>query len=537
MRTSFIAATLLLSSPSIAQLTPTAVIRPFASVTQPVLVTAPPNNPDHVFIVDRTGRIQLHNASTGAFISTFLDARALTSTAGDGGLLCIAFSPTYATDGTFYIYHNSGPNSDGVIARYRVSANPLLADPSSREIVLRYPRPIGHNGGWLGFSPIDHTLYLAVGDGGNASNPDPLNRSQTLVDSFFGKVLRINPVGDDFPDNPDKNYSIPPNNPFVDAFGDDEVWAFGLRNPWRCSFDRATGDLWIADVGQDAWEELNVELAPFSGGRNYGWKCLEGSLCTGFGSCDCLDPALTPPLLQFPHDGANCSITGGYVYRGSAIPDLHGLYLCADWCSNRIWTVDRASLTVTDRAAEFQPTPTPRITGIVAFGEDAAGEIYLCDFFGGKVSKLHPSPCTPEFTRHPTPQSVAAGTPLTLTASCFAKGPLNLRWFRGNSPLSDDARISGTATASLTIANTTPTDAGTYHLVATSPCGSSQSTVAAITINADCPSDWDLSGGVDGDDVIAFFADWDAGNADIDGSSGTDGDDVIYFFSRWDSGC
>ncbi|MFZ4575438.1 MAG: PQQ-dependent sugar dehydrogenase [Phycisphaerales bacterium] len=524
---------------AVAQLAPPAVVRPFASVLQPVMVTAPSNQTDRVYVVDRTGRIQVLNAATGASLGTFLDVRAITSTAGDGGLLCLAFSPNYATDGTFYIYHNTQPNADGVIARYHVSLNPLVADANSREIVLRYPRPIGHNGGWLGFSPLDGTLNLAVGDGGTAATPDPLNRSQNLVGSFFGKVLRIDPSGDDFPSDPDKNYSIPAGNPFVGIPGDDEVWAYGLRNPWRCSFDRLTGDFWIGDVGQDVWEEINFESAGFAGGGNYGWKCVEGTTCTSLGGCDCEDPTLRAPFVQIPHDGANCSVTGGVVYRGSALPDLYGHYLCADWCSNRLWTIDRStgSPILVDRTTELQPAPTGVSAGVVGIGEDALGEVYLCEFFGGRVLKLQPPPCTPEFTLHPGSTQVASGETLVLSASCFGAGPMSVRWTRDGSPLSDDSRISGSATGTLTILATSPADSGVYRLEATSGCGAGQSFPATVTVTGQCPADWDGSGGVDGDDVIAFFSQWDAGNADIDGSGGTDGDDVILFFSRWDAGC
>ncbi len=525
----------ILAAPAAAQLAPTAVIRPFTTATQPVFVTAPASQADRVYIVDRSGRVQVHDSSTGTLMGTFLDVRSITSTAGDGGLLCLAFSPGYADDGAFYVYQNIQPNADAVIARYHVSNNPLAADAASREVILRYPRPIGHNGGWLGFSPLDGTLRLAVGDGGTAANPDPLNRAQNLVGSFFGKVLRIDPYGDDFPADPDKNYRIPAGNPFVGIFGDDEVFAYGLRNPWRCSFDRATGEFWIGDVGQDTWEEINFEPAGFGGGRNYGWKCLEGSLCTGFGGCDCGDASITAPLLQLPHDGANCSITGGYVYRGAAITSLQGSYICSDWCSARLWSA--AGATLADRTDEFQPLSGARIAGIASLGEDAAGELYFCDFFGGKVHKLHAPPCAPEFTVAPVPATLVEGATLELTASCFGAPPVAVQWTLDGGALTDDARISGSSTGALRITGITGADAGVYRLVATSGCGASQSPPAPIAVTPACPSDWDGSGGVDGDDVIAFFADWDANDADIDGSGGTDGDDVITFFYHWDANC
>lgn len=493
--------------------------------------------PYAVFGVDRTGRIMTFDRSTGAPLGVALDVRILTNTGGDGGLLSAAFSPDFLIDRYLYIYHNSGPNGDGTLARYEMHGEPPVASSASRTIILQYPRPIGHNGGWMGFSPIDGQLYLALGDGGTAANPDPQNRSQDLTSTFFGKILRLDPTQDSFPSDPVRNYAIPSGNPFMNAPGDDEIWAYGLRNPWRCGFDSLTGDLWIGDVGQDLWEEINFEPAGSPGGRNYGWKCTEGTACTGFGGCDCADPAIVEPFIEIPHDGLNCSVTGGTVYRGESIPSLFGSYFCTDWCSNRIWTVEPGSLSLQDRTLQIQPTDAPRLNGIVAIGEDAFGELYFCDFFGGRISRLQQASCIAEFTSQPASIGAAAGEELSIEARCFAGTDIELRWFKDGVPVFDGDRVTGSDESILRFAQLLPGDTGLYRLRARTPCGETFSQSALVNVLGGCPSDWDESGGVDGDDVISFFIDWDANNADFDFSGGTDGDDLIAFFAAWDLGC
>lgn len=513
------------------------VVRPFAAMTQPVAAISAPSVPYAVFGVDRTGRIITFDRTSGAIIGTALDIRPLTNTAGDGGLLSAAFSPDFLNDGFLYVYHNSGPAGDGTIARYQMAGDPPVANPASRTIILQYPRGIGHNGGWMGFSPLDGYLYLSLGDGGTASDPDPSNRSQDLSQPFFGKILRIDPLSDGFPNSDVRNYSIPAGNPFIGIPGDDEIWAYGLRNPWRCSFDSDTGDLWIGDVGQDLWEEINYQPATAIGGRNYGWKCTEGSSCTGFGGCDCTSQSIIRPRVQIPHDGANCSVTGGPVYRGGAIPELVGQYFCADWCSNRLWSLPPGSQNLVDRTEQLQQSTGPRLNGIVAIGEDSFGELYFCDFFGGRVSRLMPAPCLPEFNEQPASINSSPGQSGELSAHCFAKSAIELRWLKDGVPISNDDRIVGASTANLVINSLRPSDTGIYRLRARTACGETLSEFAFINVPAQCLADWDGSTGVDGDDVIAFFADWDANNADVDFSGGTDGDDLIVFFAAWDGGC
>ena len=321
----------------------------------PMQVVYVPGETSRLFGVDRLGRVRALDAATGEAIlagtqnGTVLDIQGRVFTQGDGGLLTAAFPADFATSRAFYVYYNRRGDFAGVLSRFHVNPGTLTADPAGEEVLMVTPRPNGHNGGWLGFSPVDGYLYLALGDGGTAQNPDPLNRSQTITGlEFAGKILRLDVSGrDDFPADPNRNYGIPPTNPFVGREGDDEIWSYGLRNPWRCTFDRATGDLWIGDVGQDLWEEVDFEPAGSAGGRNFGWRCMEGPSCTGLSGCVCGDGGLTGPLHVYGHD-QGCSISAGVVYRGSAIPALAGAFLYTDWCSGRVWTLRQSGGQVTE---------------------------------------------------------------------------------------------------------------------------------------------------------------------------------------------
>jgi len=285
---------------------------------------------------------------------------------GEQGLLGLAFHPDYATNGLFFVYHSSNgtvcdaSNRCTFVARYRVSAgNPNVADPLSRFELLEITQPFSnHKGGMLAFAPDGH-LYVAVGDGG--SSGDPNNNGQNL-NTLLGKLLRLD-VDSGSP------YGIPAGNPFVGVPGRDEIWAYGLRNPWRFSVDRATGDLWIADVGQGSWEEVDFQPAASTGGENYGWRLMEGAHCYNPPS-NCNDGSLVLPVHEYGHSSGNCSITGGYRYRGS-IPQLAGLYIFGDYCTGRVWAYDPGSDTATQIL-------TGQVLGnILSFGEDAAGEVYV----------------------------------------------------------------------------------------------------------------------------------------------------------------
>jgi glucose/arabinose dehydrogenase len=340
----------------------------------------------------RNGHVRVFDLNTNTLLpKPFLT---IPSVAGgsEQGLLGLAFHPDYASNGFFYVHYNRSSGAT-IVDRFQVSGDPNVADPASRHPVFTTGQPFSnHNGGWLAYGP-DGYLYLALGDGG--SGGDPGNRGQN-TGVFLGKMLRIDPDGDDFPADPNRNYAIPPTNPFAGGGGLGEIWAYGLRNPWRDSFDRATGDLWIADVGQGAWEEIDFQPGTSTGGENYGWRCYEGDHAFNLGGCA---PANTMvfPIHEYSH-ALGCSVTGGYVYRGCAVPDLDGTYFFADFCSARIWSFRYDGVMVsefTDRTAELAPGGGLSIRGISSFGEDAAGEIYICDLSGGEVFKIVPDGVPP----------------------------------------------------------------------------------------------------------------------------------------------
>jgi glucose/arabinose dehydrogenase len=369
------------------------------SFNRPILVTQPPGETNRLFVVEQGGVVHIMDASTGVRNATpFLTVPSVRS-GGEAGLLGLAFHPDYASNGCFFVYYNRvGSTTDSrVIARFRVDpANPDIADPASRAVILEYPaQTANHNGGWTAFGP-DGNLYIAWGDRGSSAN------AADIMDNLLGKVLRLDVDGpdnipgnaddDQFPADPLRNYCIPSDNPFVGIEGDDEIWAYGLRNPWRNSFDRATGELYIADVGAGRWEEVNHAPAPpGAAGRNYGWPCMEGLVCLSGTTCACNTPALTPPVHVYPISGTpECAISGGYVYRGCAMPWLNGLYFFGDYCSGRVWTGQTGGGTlsgITDRSAEMLPATRPTI---YSFGEDSRGELYLCAGNGG-VYKLVPT--------------------------------------------------------------------------------------------------------------------------------------------------
>jgi hypothetical protein len=330
------------------------------------------------------------------------------STGSEQGLLGLAFHPDYATNGFFYVaYTDSDPTTR--VVRYRVSAgDPDVADPSSAQPILSIAQPqANHNGGWLGFGP-DGDLYVAVGDGGGQNDDDVghtpgLGNAQDTT-NLLGALLRIDVDADDFPADPDRNYAIPPSNPFVGGAGADEIWAWGLRNPWRPSFDRETGDLYIADVGQATCEELDVQLASSTGGENYGWRWREGVVATPTGGVGGMRPmGAIDPFLDYPHAGATCSgppaaffgrsVTGGYVYRGP-VAALRGRYFFADFLEARLWSVvwDGSApsthdgtnyVDLVDHAQDPAFDPDVGTIDLVAsFGEDAAGNLYVVDLDG-----------------------------------------------------------------------------------------------------------------------------------------------------------
>lgn len=332
-------------------------------IDSPVAITNAGDGSGRLFITLKIGKILVYDGQK-SLSTPFLDIGSIITTAGERGLLSVAFHPDYAANGFLYVNYTD-LNGDTVIARYRVSADPNVVDTTSAIVLLNIPQPFAnHNGGQLQFGP-DGYLYIGMGDGG--SGGDPLNKAQDL-NSLLGKILRID-VDAGFP------YAIPPDNPFLgNSNAKPEIWALGLRNPWRFSFDRLTGDLFIADVGQGSWEEVNFQQASSRGGANYGWRLMEGNHCFN-PTTNCNDGSITLPIIEYDHSLGNCSITGGYRYGGSLYPGLEGVYFYADYCTGKIWGVSRDASGVWTSA---QLLDTELI--ITAFGEDEDGELYLAHF-------------------------------------------------------------------------------------------------------------------------------------------------------------
>lgn len=366
--------------------TPLTTVRIASGLSRPVFVCSPPADNERLFITEQyTGLIKIWR-NDSVLARPFLDIGDSLATSGnEQGLLGMAFHPDFETNHYFFVdYTKVGGAS--VIKRYTVSAtDPDSADFSSGVTIMTIPQPYSnHNGGMIAFSPIDGYLYIGMGDGG--SGGDPQNRAQDGT-SLLGKMLRID-VDAGFP------YGIPPANPYIDsATTQDEIWAKGLRNPWRFSFDALTGEMYIGDVGQNAWEELSYQPANSPGGENYGWRLKEGTHCYNPSSnCD-TEGILTDPIYEYSHSSSRCSITGGYVYRGCAIPDLQGTYFFADYCTSEVWSFrfDGTNITeFTNRTAELEPGGGVTIDWISSFGVDNRGELYILDHLGGEIFKIIP---------------------------------------------------------------------------------------------------------------------------------------------------
>lgn len=345
-----------------------------SGLAAPVFLTAAPGDTERLFVVERSGRVVI--IRDGAVLSTpFLDIQGLVSSGGERGLLSMAFHPDYSQNGEFFVDYTD-VNGDTRVSRYRASGDPDVADAGSGEVILTVAQPYSnHNGGQLAFGP-DGMLYIGLGDGG--SGGDPLGNGQD-TGTLLGSILRIDVDGG-------APYGIPADNPFLgDAGARDEIWAYGLRNPWRFSFDRQIGDLYIGDVGQGAWEEVDVQPAGNERGANYGWNVMEGAHCYNAASCD--QTGLVLPVLEYSH-GEGCSITGGYVYRGSAVPILAGHYLYADYCSGWIRSFRYAGGEAVDNR-DWSNVLEPG-TSISSFGEDALGELYVLTL-SGDVFRIVPA--------------------------------------------------------------------------------------------------------------------------------------------------
>ena len=318
-----------------------------AVLSSPVFLTAPTGDVGRLFIVEQGGLIRILNSLDGTPRATpFLDVAGLIVTGGERGLLGMAFDPNYAGNGRFYIYYTNTAG-DIVIARYGVSSNPDIANAGAQAILktIAHPTNQNHNGGMLAFGP-DGCLYAGIGDGGGSGDP---NGNAQNTNSLLGKILRL---------DPETGSACGTDNPFANGTGGaPEVWSFGLRNPWRFSFDRSTGVLYIGDVGQDQREEVDAVVGPNAGqGVNFGWNIMEGFACFNPPS-GCNSSGLTPPILDYSHDAGACSVTGGYVYRGTLNPAVNGSYFYADYCAGfvRSFQLQGGPAKLTEHVATTQP--------------------------------------------------------------------------------------------------------------------------------------------------------------------------------------
>lgn len=334
----------------------------------PISVTHAGDGSDRLFVTQQGGQIKV--VENGSHLPIpFLDISPLITSGGEQGLLGLAFHPDYSSNGYFYVNYTD-TDGDTVVARYNVSTGDNnIADPNSALTVITFDQPFGaHNGGDLNFSPNDGFLYISSGDGSG----DPMAAQDT--NSLLGKLLRIDVDGDDFPGDNLKNYAIPADNPFVGVTGADEVWVSGLRNPWRFSFDRLNGDIFIGDVGEDTWEEFNQVAASSSGGENFGWPCFEGPDASGLIGCEANGPNELPiATLQHSQPGSNyCSAVGGYRYRGTEYQGLTGWYLFTDWC-------DGTYFAARPQGMGWEVHNMGSLIGgfaVTSMGEDEGGELY-----------------------------------------------------------------------------------------------------------------------------------------------------------------
>ena len=393
---------------------------------RPLLVTAPPGDFGRLFVVEQNGYVRVwHAGSAPGTWGTFLNISSkITTSNNEQGLLGLAFDPDYANNGYFYVNYSQVTSGATIIARYSVSGgDPDVADATSESILLRFTQPQGnHNGGHIEFGP-DGYLYISTGDGGGANDLHGLCGNSQNTTNLLGKILRIDPSAS-ATGAPDCNagcvvgpsnvctpgaYSVPSDNALSDGAGGDcdEIWSWGLRNPWRFAFDRANGDVYIADVGQNCWEEINYVSGETAGGENYGWRQMEGNVCFNTsdafdcfaaapqacgGSPPCNDPSLTDPVLAYDHGNGRCSVTGGYVYRGCLMPEFQGKYFYGDYCEGSVRSFEIAGGAVTNAQNwTSQVAPTNQFQfGLTSFGLDARGELYVIDRSPGSVVKLLP---------------------------------------------------------------------------------------------------------------------------------------------------
>ena len=383
-----------------------------SGLSHPVQVTHAGDGSGRLFVVEQGGTIRIIEQGV-VLPQAFLDLSDRTNRQGEQGLLGLAFHPDYTSNGLFYVNYTRDTDGATVIARYGVSpSDPDVADPGSRAVLLTIAQPYGnHNGGQLLFG-ADGYLYIGMGDGG--SGGDPLETGQD-PENLLGAMLRLDVDGG-------SPYAIPSDNPYVGKAGEDEIWAIGLRNPWRFSFDRETGDLYIGDVGQNAWEEISYQRAGTAGGTNFGWDCYEGTHPYELDQA-CSEADLTGPIAEYSHD-AGRSVTGGFVYRGALFPNLRGRYFFADYVNGKIWSLYKTGTDPdTWSAAELELDTGLNIS---AFGEDEDGELYVCDITGGTIRRLAdadgPATNLSDSSKSVVPGAVDPGETVTYTVALVNSG-------------------------------------------------------------------------------------------------------------------
>ena len=376
---------------------------PDLTFSLPVFLTNAADSSDRIFVVEQSGRIKVfQNSSSVQSSKIFLDISDEVASGGERGLLGLAFHPDYKNNGIFFVDYTIPNPLRTRISKFQVSSNPDSAIKNSEVVLLTINQPYtNHNGGWIGFGP-DGYLYISVGDGGSGGDPDTNAQNITRL---LGKILRIDV------DHQDEGlqYAIPADNPFVDSTGNvkKEIYAWGLRNPWRQSFDPETGWLWCADVGQGSWEEIDI----IQNGRNYGWRCYEGNHEYNTGGCNY--PEYTFPIWEYDHNSGRCSITGGYVYHGNNVPDLTGKYIYADYCSGTIWALSYdGSNPATNKTLLTAPS------SVVSFGVDENQELYIITRSSDEILKFKP------------PDILSA--PINFTATATGTNEVSLNWEDNN---------------------------------------------------------------------------------------------------------
>jgi len=338
-------------------------------LSNPIFLTHSGDGSERLFVVEQNGRIVI--LDKGKRLSNlFLDISSLLATGGEKGLLGLAFHPNFQKNGRYFLNYTREQDGATVIAEYQVSSNPNRSE-TQEKVLLLIPQPYGnHNGGMVAFGP-DGFLYIGMGDGGSGGDPGKRGQNRSAL---LGKILRIDV-------NQEAPYGIPSTNPFFDGGGQPEIFAFGFRNPWRFSFDRKTGELWVGDVGQNSWEEIDLVIS----GENYGWRLMEGNHCYNPKEGCRQSGNLRLPVTEYANAGNRCSVTGGYVYRGGDIPSLQGTYLFADYCSGEIFGTREGKQEIL-LDTDFQ---------ISSFGEDETGELYVVNHNGSLHRIIQPEAPTP----------------------------------------------------------------------------------------------------------------------------------------------